>query len=977
MSVFRTVADSNHDLRPASIAAAYAAAAVLWTLVSKPLLADAGQFASLPGIRDLGFVAVTTMLLYLVLRLRRRGEDARIARTEQQASGFRTLFESNPNPMWVYDLETLAFLAVNDAAVASYGYTREEFLGMTIADIRPAEDVPALLRNVAKVSTGLDHAGIWRHRKKNGELIEVEIISSVLSFEGRRSELVVAHDVTAQRAAWRQVEEAEERLRLALSAARQGLYDLDLRTGVAVINDEYARMLGYAPGELAESNAAFAARLHPDDRERVARAYADYIAGKLPEYRVEFRQRTRQGDWKRIRSLGKVMERDAAGAPVRLLGTHTDIDEEKQAQARIRRLTNLYAALSRCNEAILRIEDRIELLREICRVAVDHGGLRMAWIGELQDGRVAPVASFGARTEYADGLDITLDADRASGRGPTAQAIREGRHVICDDVGGDPRMEPWRERALACGFRASAAFPLRSGSRTVGALNLYASAPRFFDAELVDLLDEMALDISFALDRFALRVGREAAERRFRVLVDHAADAVVVADLDGRIVDVNSRACESLGYSRDELLAMTVGDVDLTAAEMGAEMGKNIRAAAIAGSQPVYGRHRRKDGSTFPAEVRVAGVRLEDGDYVIGVARDISDRLKAEQALRESEARLRRIVDEMPVLLDAFDEQGRLIYWNRECERVTGYTAAEIVGNPQAMALLYPDVAYRERLLAAYREPGRENRDREWKLVARNGSTRLIAWSSISEAVPILGWAAWGVGVDVTARREAEAAAANNAQRLQFLSRRLLTVQEDERRALARELHDEVGQQLTALKINLDVLLRGSGAEFDKRRLTDCIEIADLTIERIRDTALNLLPAVLDDLGLVSALNWYARRQSERSGCRIHVGSAIPPLAKDVETALFRIVQEAVNNAVRHGNAQRIDIALDMVGDAVRVSVSDDGRGFDVSGSADSGVGLLSMRERTELLGGVFEVDSRAGGGTRVCARIPLDAEAV
>ncbi len=188
-----------------------------------------------------------------------------------------------------------------------------------------------------------------------------------------------------------------------------------------MIDDEYARMLGYAPGELAESNAAFAARLHPDDRERVARTYADYIAGKLPEYRVEFRQRTKQGDWKWILSLGKVMQSDASGAPVRMLGTHTDIDEEKQAQARIRRLTNLYAALSRCNEAILRIEDRIALLREICRVAVDHGGLRMAWVGELQDGRVVPVASFGARTEYAHGLDISFALDRFALRGSGAK----------------------------------------------------------------------------------------------------------------------------------------------------------------------------------------------------------------------------------------------------------------------------------------------------------------------------------------------------------------------------------------------------------------------------------------------------------------------------------------------------------------------------------------------------------------------------
>ncbi|HWS13426.1 MAG TPA: PAS domain S-box protein, partial [Rhodocyclaceae bacterium] len=204
--------------RPEAIALAYALAAALWVLATERLFPGAGEPASQFAVRGLIFVCVTAALLYLVLRLGRRGEAARIARLEQQAGGFLALFESNPHPMWIYDVDTLAFLSVNDAAIAHYGYSREEFLSMTIADIRPAADVPALLRNVARVDRGLDRAGVWRHRKKDGTAIEVEIISSALTVDGRRAELVLAHDVTAQRAAQRKVEAAEERLRLALSA---------------------------------------------------------------------------------------------------------------------------------------------------------------------------------------------------------------------------------------------------------------------------------------------------------------------------------------------------------------------------------------------------------------------------------------------------------------------------------------------------------------------------------------------------------------------------------------------------------------------------------------------------------------------------------------------------------------------------------------------------------------------------------------
>jgi len=131
---------------------------------------------------------------------------------------------------------------------------------------------------------------------------------------------------------------SEERLRLALGAANQGLYDMNVQTGEAVVNDEYARMLGYDPAEFRETNAAWIARLHPDDREVVAGVYRDYIEGKRPDYQVEFRQRARSGAWVRILSLGKVVERDAQGRPLRMLGTHTDITARRNSEDRLRSL---------------------------------------------------------------------------------------------------------------------------------------------------------------------------------------------------------------------------------------------------------------------------------------------------------------------------------------------------------------------------------------------------------------------------------------------------------------------------------------------------------------------------------------------------------------------------------------------------------------------------------------------------------------
>jgi PAS domain S-box-containing protein len=163
----------------------------------------------------------------------------------------------------------------------------------------------------------------------------------------------ISRDITERTLAVERLRDSEERLRLALQAANQGLYDLDVRTGQTVVSPEYARMLGYEPEEFQESNAAWRERLHPDDRVGVYQAYEDYVAGRVAEYRVEFRQRTKNGQWKWILSLGKVQQRDADGQPLRMLGTHTDITATRQAQAALRASEARLAYLLRSSPTVI------------------------------------------------------------------------------------------------------------------------------------------------------------------------------------------------------------------------------------------------------------------------------------------------------------------------------------------------------------------------------------------------------------------------------------------------------------------------------------------------------------------------------------------------------------------------------------------------------------------------------------------------
>ncbi len=439
------------------------------------------------------------------------------------------------------------------------------------------------------------------------------------------------------------------------------------------------RLYGYPREQFVREPDLWQRLILPEDRPMVAAQFANVEAAGVVD--LEYRIVRSDGTVRRVRDRAH-LSRDTAGRPLRLDGFVIDITAEREAEARLHRVTNLYAALSECNQAIVRVADRTELLREICRVAVEYGGLRMAWIGDLREGRVVPAASFGARLDYIEGVDISLDPGSAAGRGPTARAAREGRHVVCDDIESDPAMLPWRERALGCGFRASAAFPLRCSAELAGVLNLYAPVARFFDAELVDLLDKMAADISFALDRFALETARETAERRFRTLVEQAADAIFVTDVDGRIVDVNALACASLGYTRDQLIGMNMTALDPVAAHLGDEEVRRMHLAALEQGQIFLGQHRRKDGSLFPVEVRIGGMRLPDGDYVIGLARDITERQQAERILRDSERMFRHIsraIADIAYSCRSGPDGSFEIDWVvGAAERITGYTLEEI-----------------------------------------------------------------------------------------------------------------------------------------------------------------------------------------------------------------------------------------------------------------------------------------------------------
>jgi two-component system sensor histidine kinase UhpB len=274
------------------------------------------------------------------------------------------------------------------------------------------------------------------------------------------------------------------------------------------------------------------------------------------------------------------------------------------------------------------------------------------------------------------------------------------------------------------------------------------------------------------------------------------------------------------------------------------------------------------------------------------------------------------------------------------------------------------------RLVAeAVREPGRSGFAFEERILRPDGEVRElrshgeVVRDAAGRPVKVV-----GACLDITEHKAAETA-------LRALSRRLVQAEETERRRIARELHDQVGQNLSALNINLDIVMGTLQEPALRRRLEDSLKLVDGTLQSIETVMAELRPPLLDEYGLGAALGWYAEEYAQRTGIQVSVDKARDPgkaLRPEAAVALFRIAQEALNNVAKHAGAKLVRIGLWLEGGEMNLYIADDGGGFDPGQAPRGRWGMSTMRERAEAAGGRFLIDSVPGRGTTVRAAVPL-----
>ena len=591
------------------------------------------------------------------------------------------------------------------------------------------------------------------------------------------------------------------------------------------------------------------------------------------------------------------------------------------------------------------------------------------------------------------------------------------------------------------GFRQHCKKALESGMREIYDLKLFKTDQSAFWAQLESIAltevdgslngHQLNTAITNITDRkqaeHALSNALESlehSEEQFRSVVETAIDAIITVDSKGKIIFWNQKATRMFGHTAEEVMGQPVALI----------MPKRFRQLHINGIEKAASRQQhkitgnilelvglRKDGSEFPLELSLANWETREGAFFTAIIRDISGRKQAECALHEARNELERRVNERTVELGNINKKlrkqiteceqaelalreselkyatlvedaligvyiiqdGMIEFANDKFADIYGYSKNELIGM-DSLELVHADdrplvKKLREKRLRGEKVPA----EYESRGLKKNGD---IIWvmRSFSQITYKGRPAISGIVANISKRRKAEEALRKSDKELRVLSNQLLSAEEKERKRIARELHDSIGQALSAIKFSVEnalLELRAAANPIDLGSLEAVIPLTQKTIEEVRRIVKDLRPSILDDLGILATIGWFCREfQNVYAGIRIE--TTIDIEEKEVplylKTPIYRIMQEALNNVAKHSRANFIHLQLMKKEAGMHLKIQDNGRGFNPDRAmalqtSRRGFGLASMRERAELSGAVFEIDSIKGAGTTIHIAWPAD----
>ena len=601
--------------------------------------------------------------------------DQKLAELKLQKSEalYRSILAASPDVISITDLDGKIIFS-SPKVVEMFGFKHpEDVNGRTLFDFVAATDHARAAENIAKMMNGF-YGGAEEYKgvRTDGTLIDIEVNGEFIKNDENvvTGMIFVTRDISDRKLAEEKLLQSEKQYKALFEGNYSVMMLIEPETGEIIdANNAACQYYGWTRAEIRQK---FIHEINKSSKEE-----------SLAEMQKAMEEKRNHFFFKHGLANGEIRDVEVYAGPMQfgesliLYSIVHDITDRKKAEASIIRVSRLYAVTSQINEAIVRCKEREQLLREVCRIAIEFGQFQMAWVGIIDESTkmVVPLVSEGNEDGYLSQIRNISIAEGPESQGPTGNALRNGNWFVCNDIENDTNMVLWRDEAIQRGYSSSISLPVKLFGNVVAAISLYSSIPDFFNPEEINLLVEVTNNLSFALESIELEKERMLAEeetRKFRTITDQANYGSSITNLNGEILYVNKSMAEIHGYEWHELTGQNLSCFHNPEQSIRVgELLEKLQQTGAFSAEEVW--HTRKDGSVFPTLMN--GSIIFDSEhrpqYMSATAIDITDKRKAEEEIREQNSRLNAIISAIPDMMMVLDKNGTsLEYYTNTPEKL-------------------------------------------------------------------------------------------------------------------------------------------------------------------------------------------------------------------------------------------------------------------------------------------------------------------
>ena len=895
--------------------------------------------------------------------------------SEQQ---YRTLFDSNPLPCWIYDLETQKFLEVNEAAIKHYGYTHDEFLQLTIFDIQAEENIEKLKKRTLNRVQKTYSLNNWQHKLKNGRIIFVDLRINCINYHGKEANLVVAHDVTPKVVTENELRKSNERFRLAAKASSEALWEWDVITKEAYISSTYTDMMGWRADEFRKFDEWYD-YIHPDDKEETIRTYQDAIDNPNTErWEKEYRYLKSDGSYAYVNDKAVIL-RNNKGEAIKVTGALQNITEQKRIEAELKKSNMRFQLASRAASDAIYEWDII--------------ANEFYWSDSLQ-------SLFGYHPSEVN-IETWKELIHPAESQKTIQSL--------EDTLAHPRKKIWNQEYRLKRADGKFSYVLERGFivrdeegkalRMIGSLQDISD--RKFHEQLLSL-ERSILELS-ANPGIELKEVVDKLLKGIEEIHTHSITSVLLLK-DDKIIEHLASPSLPPGYAE----AINGTPIGAAAGSCGTAMflKKPVITSDI-DKDPLWAKYKHiaarfglKACWALPiihSSGKVLGSfaiyhktpQIPDNNELATVER-LRNILRIVMENRWSLQEIRLANERFDIMMMATHD---LIWdWNLETnfvyrdgtglKKVFGVEKNETIENiNEWIKRLHPDDVQKvKKVMAHIMNAVHENNfDVEYRFRRDDGTYTFVYDRGVlirnKEGKPIR---MIGAAQDVSERKRLEKELLNNElEHQKAINLATVETQEQERSEIGKELHDNVNQVLTTTKLYLDLAI--SNPELRDEMVLKSNKNIINVINEIRQLSRSLMNPSIGDLGLIDSIHDLIENINLTR--KLHVSlqskSEIEDLLdKNQKLTIFRIIQEALNNAIKHAKATKVSIKILYNTTMVEVVIEDNGIGFNLQ-KVKKGAGLKNIQNRIYLINGTHNIESAPSKGSKIIINFPFKQNSI